>query len=100
MAKRDANTSVARDPIFSEVAGAPSVDAMGRDKRRKVAGGTYGPTRARIAVRFAIFFAVVIALLVAAKIAVDELDKPPDKISDEAPWAQPDSPQRDPKPIQ
>jgi hypothetical protein len=76
------------------------VDAMGRDKRRQVAGGTYGPTRARIAARFAIFFAVVIVLVVAAKIAVDELDKAPETISNEAPWAQPDSPQRDPKPIQ
>jgi hypothetical protein len=76
------------------------VDAMGRDKRRQVSGRTYGPTRTRIAVRFAIFFAIVIVLVVAAKIAVDELDKPPDTISNEAPWAQPDSPQRPPKSLE
>ena len=76
------------------------VDAMGRDKRRQVTGGTYGPTRTGIAVRFAIFLAIVIVLVVAAKIAVDELDKPPDTVSNEAPWAQPDSPQREPRPLQ
>ena len=76
------------------------VDAMGRDKRRQVTGGTYGPTRTRIAVRFAIFLAIVIVLVVAAKIAVDELDKSPDTVSNEAPWAQPDSPQREPRPLQ
>jgi hypothetical protein len=76
------------------------VDAMGRDKRRPVVGEVYGPTRARIAIRFAIFFAAVIVLLVAAKIAVDELDQPPDTISNEAPWAQPDAPQREPNAIQ
>jgi hypothetical protein len=77
-----------------------NVDAMGRDKRRQVAGGTYGPTRTRIAVRFAIFLAIVIVLVVAAKIAVDELDKAPDTISNEAPWAQPDAPQRHPRPLE
>jgi hypothetical protein len=76
-----------------------NVDAMGLDKRRQVRGKVYGPTRLRIFVRFAIFFAVVIALAVGAKIAVDELDKP-EKVGNEAPWAQPDSPQREPNPIQ
>lgn len=75
-------------------------DAMGLDKRRQVAGEVYGPTRARIATRFVIFFAFVILLLVGAKIAVDQLDQPSDSISTEAPWAQPDSPQRQPKPLQ
>lgn len=73
---------------------------MGLDKRRQVRGGVYGPTRTRIVVRFAIFLAVVIALAVAAKIAVDELDQPPDASSNEAPWAEPDAPQRPPNPIQ
>jgi hypothetical protein len=76
------------------------LDAMGRDKRRQVTGGVYGPTRARIATRFAIFFAFVILLLVGAKIAVDQLDKPPESSPAEAPWAEPDSPQRPPNPIQ
>jgi hypothetical protein len=75
-------------------------DAMGRDKRRQVAGEVYGPTRARIVTRFVIFFAFVILLLVGAKIAVDQLDQPPQSISTEAPWAQPDTQQRQPKPLQ
>jgi hypothetical protein len=80
---------------------APSdVDAVGLDKRRQVKGGTYGPTRARIATRFAILIAVVAALAVGAKIAVDELDQPPKSTSAEAPWAEPDAPQREPNPLQ
>ncbi|HSJ18192.1 MAG TPA: hypothetical protein VK920_08880 [Solirubrobacterales bacterium] len=80
---------------------APSdVDAMGLDKRRQVGDGTYGPTRTRIAARFAISIAVVLALAVAAKIAVDELDQPPKSNPAEAPWAQPDAPQREPRPLQ
>jgi hypothetical protein len=75
-------------------------DAMGQDKRRQIVGQVYGPTRARIVTRFVIFFAAVVLLLVGAKIAVDELDQPPDKISKQAPWAQPDAPQREPKPLQ
>jgi len=76
------------------------VDALGLDKRRQVQGRTYGPTRARIAARFAILLAAVIALGVAAKLAADELDKPPKSSSAEAPWAQPDAPQREPGPLQ
>jgi hypothetical protein len=76
------------------------VDAMRLDKRRQVRGQVYGPTRLRIFVRFAIFFAVVALLAVGAKIAVDELDKPPETTANEAPWAQPDAPQREPNPIQ
>ena len=76
------------------------VDAMGLDKRRQVRGKVYGPTRTRIFIRFVVFFAVLIALAVAARIAVDELDKPPETNATEAPWAQPDAPQREPNPIQ
>jgi hypothetical protein len=76
------------------------VDAMGQHKRRQVVGHTYGPTRARLITRFVIFVVVVVLLLVGAKIAVDKLDQPRDKISTEAPWAQPDAPQREPNPIQ
>jgi hypothetical protein len=80
---------------------APShADAMGLDKRRQVRGKVYGPTRLRIFVRFAIFFAVVALLAVGAKIAVDELDKPPETTADEAEWAKPGAPQREPNPLQ
>jgi len=76
------------------------VDALGLEKRRQVRGGTYGPTRARIAARFAIIIAAVVALAFGAKIAVDELDQPPKSNPDEAPWAQPDAPQRQPPTLQ
>jgi hypothetical protein len=76
------------------------LDAMGRDKRRQVVGHVYGPTRARIAARFAIFLVVVVVLLVAAKFAVDQLDQAPETTANEAQWAQPDSTQRPPKPLQ
>jgi hypothetical protein len=80
---------------------APSdTDAMGLDKRREVTGRVYGPTRARIFTRFAIFFGVVILFLVAAKIAIDQLDKPPESNPAKAPWSAPDSPQREPNPLQ
>jgi hypothetical protein len=78
----------------------PDVDAVGLDKRRQVKGGTYGPTRARVAARFAIFAAVVAPPAGAATNPVDELDKAPKSTSAEAPWAQPDAPQREPRPLQ
>jgi hypothetical protein len=78
----------------------PDVDALGLDKRRQVQGGVYGPTRARIAARFAILIAALVALAAAAKIAIDELDQPPKSSPAEAPWAQPDAPQREPSPLQ
>jgi hypothetical protein len=78
----------------------PDRDALGLDKRRQVQGGVYGATRAQIAARFAISIAVLIALAVGAKIAVDELDQPPKSSPAEAPWAQPDAPQREPGPLQ
>ena len=80
--------------------GSSRVDAMGLDKRRQIRGKVYGPTRLRIFMRFAIFFAVVALLAVGAKIAIDRLDEPPKTNADEAPWAQPNSPQREPNPIQ
>jgi hypothetical protein len=76
------------------------VDAMGLDKHRQVRDKVYGPTRLRIFMRFAIFFAVVALLAVGAKIAIDRLDEPPNTNATEAPWAQPDAPQREPNPIQ
>jgi hypothetical protein len=77
-----------------------NVDAMGLDKRRQVRGEVYGPTRLRIFMRFAIFFAVLGLLAVGVKIAVDELDQPPETSANEAEWAKPGAPQREPNPIQ
>jgi hypothetical protein len=89
------------DAKSERTAQAPShIDAMGLDKRRQVRGKTYGPTRLRIFMRFAIFFVVLALLVVGVMIAVDELDKPPETSADEAPWAEPGAPQREPRPIQ
>ena len=75
-------------------------DAMGKDKRREVVGGTYGPTRARVVATFATFIAVVAALAVGFYFLAKELDQPPSENPDEAPWSLPDAPQQPPKPIQ
>jgi len=75
-------------------------DAMGREKKRKVVGGTYGPTRARVFATFATFFAVVAALAVGFYFLAQELDQPPKESPDEAPWAQPDAEQKSPRPLQ
>jgi hypothetical protein len=77
-----------------------SVDAMGLDKRRRVTGGTYGPTRTRVAMRFVVFFAVIGAIFVGLLFLVDQLDQPPDSNSDKAPWSAQDATQRDPEPLQ
>ena len=75
-------------------------DAMGKDKRRVVVGGTYGPTRARVFGTFAAFFALVAALVVGFYFLAKELDAAPASNPDEAPWASPDAEQRPPRPIQ
>jgi hypothetical protein len=72
------------------------VDAMGLDKRRPVIGGSYSPSLARQATIYGIFLAVLAALVFVAILAVDELDKPPEKYQDEAPWV---NSHREPAPI-
>lgn len=76
------------------------IDAMGKDKRRTVVGGTYGPTRARVFATFATFFAVVAALVFGFYLLAQELDKPPAENPAEAPWSQADAPQIPPREIQ
>jgi hypothetical protein len=44
--------------------------------------------------------AVVIALAVGLKLLADELDQPPAKVENTAPWAQGDAPQKKPKPLE
>jgi hypothetical protein len=75
-------------------------DAMGRDKRREVVGGTYGPTRARVFGTFAAFFAIVAALVVGFYFLAKELDAAPAENPDEAPWSKPEAEQKPPRPIQ
>jgi hypothetical protein len=75
-------------------------DAMGREKKRKVVGGTYGPTRTRVFATFATFFAVVAALAVGFYFLAKELDQPPKEQADEAPWAAEGTDQKRPRPLQ
>jgi hypothetical protein len=74
-----------------------SVDAMGKDKRRQVIGHAYAPTRARQLTYYGTALAVIVVLFVGGKIAVDQLDKAPDKIENQAPWSKDNSPQIPPQ---
>jgi hypothetical protein len=96
------NTVIEREPPeerldFDKIS---DTDAMGKDKRREVVGGTYGPTRTRVFATFATFIAVVAALVVGFYFLAKELDQPPSENPDEAPWSLPEAPQQPPKPIQ
>lgn len=76
------------------------VDAMGREKKRKVVGGTYGPTRTRVFATFATFFVVVAALGVGLYFLAKELDQPPKNNPDEAPWSAEGVEQKAPRELQ
>jgi hypothetical protein len=76
------------------------VDAVGKDKRREVVGGRYGPSRTRVIATFATFFAVVAALGVGFYFLAKELDQPPSENPDISPWSAPEAPQQPPKPLQ
>jgi hypothetical protein len=63
------------------------VDAMGQDKRRKVVGNTYGPTR-RSQIMFFVAVAAVLVVIVGGWLTlVSIFDKPPTHFSDQAPWS-------------
>lgn len=76
------------------------VDALGKEKRRQVVGGTYGPTRARVAATFATFFAVVAVIAIGFWLLAQELDQPPEENPALAPWSEADAPQRPPRDLQ
>lgn len=76
------------------------LDAMGKPRRRKVMGETYGPTKTRQVALYVAFIAVIAAVFFGGKLAIEKLDKPPEKIEAQAPWAQPDSPQVPPQHFQ
>lgn len=75
------------------------LDAMGQDKRRAVIGGSYGPSARQQLTVYGTFLAVVTALAIGFWLLAKELDKPPDTIAIEAPWAKSDVPQRPPSGI-
>jgi hypothetical protein len=61
-------------------------DAMGLDKRREVIGGQYGASFTRQLVTWAIVVCVIVAAAFGLKVLADDLDQPPEKVADEAPW--------------
>jgi hypothetical protein len=75
-------------------------DAMGLDKRRQVVGQSYGPSVAKQATLYGLFLVVLVALVIGGKLLTDELDQPPEKQEDVAPWSAPDAPQIPTKPLQ
>jgi hypothetical protein len=91
------NTEIEHVPPEERLAGhdISQTDAMGLDKRRSVVGGSYGPSLGRQATVYGIFLAVVAALVVGFILLVNELDQPPDKYEDLAPWQDTNVPPRD-----
>jgi hypothetical protein len=75
------------------------VDAMGLDKRREVIGGSYSPSVGRQVTMYGIFLGVVAALAIGFYLLAKNLDEPPAKYEDKAPWAQADAKQVKPPPI-
>jgi hypothetical protein len=62
------------------------LDAMGLEKRRQVIGGQYSATLTRQIVTYVVFVVVVGAAAFGLKTLADDLDKPPAKVEDQAPW--------------
>ncbi len=59
---------------------------MGLDKRRQVIGGRYSASATRQIVTYLIVVVVVGAGAFGLKKLADDLDKPPAKVEDQAPW--------------
>jgi hypothetical protein len=77
-----------------------STDAMGLDKRREVVGQSYGPSIARQATLYGVFLAVTAVVVVGFILLAGKLDQAPESYADEAPWAEPDAPQRAPEELE
>jgi hypothetical protein len=63
-----------------------SEDAMGLDKRRQVIGGRYSASPTRQIVTYVIVLGVIVGGAFGLKMLADDLDKPPAKVEDQAPW--------------
>ena len=61
-------------------------DAMGLDKRRQVIGGRYSASPTRQIVTYVIALGVIVGAAFGLKLLADDLDKPPAKVEDQAPW--------------
>jgi hypothetical protein len=88
------------EPSEEAKAHTPSdVDAMGQDKRRKVVGHSYGPSRRSQLKFFGAVAAIVIVVVADLALALAVFDKPPGDYANEAPWSRADAeqiPTRDP----
>jgi hypothetical protein len=89
-----------REESLEKAAHASDTDAMGLDKRREIVGGTYGMTRAKLAVLYTTVVVVIAAAAVGLYLLAKDLDQPPEKVNAEAPWAEENAPQRSPGRIQ
>jgi hypothetical protein len=61
-------------------------DAMGLEKRRQVMGGRYSASFTRQIVTYVIVLGVIVGAAFGLKVLADDLDKPPAKVEDQAPW--------------
>jgi hypothetical protein len=93
------HTTFDKTPASERLAGheQSDTDAMGLDKRRQVIGGRYSASLTRQIVTYAIFILVVAGAAFGLKTLADDLDEPPKKVADEAPWA---GSERKPPPLQ
>ena len=105
------NTTIEREPAderlscnadgsFSLRSEQSDVDAMGRDKRRQVVGGAYGPTFAKQATLYGGALLITVIVVVGLILLTGELDKAPETNEDKAPWAAPEAEQIQPEPLQ
>ncbi len=82
------NTKFDKRPAEERLAGQEQSDkdAMGLDKRRQVIGGRYSASPTRQIVTYLLVVIVVGAGAFGLKTLADDLDKPPAKVEDQAPW--------------
>jgi len=96
------NTRIEREPADERLSRheQSDVDAMGRDKRRQVVGGAYGPTFAKQATLYGGALLITVIVVVGLILLTGELDKAPETNEDKAPWAAPEAEQIQPEPLQ
>ena len=82
------NTTIDKRPPEERLAGheQSDQDAMGLDKRRQVIGGRYSASLTRQIVTYVIVLGVIVGAAFGLKVLADDLDKPPAKVEDQAPW--------------
>lgn len=97
------NTVIEREPVEERLAKheQSEVDARGLDKRRRVVGQSYGPSKARQLGMYAIFLVVAAAVVIGGIVLIGKLDTGVGKnVPHSAPWSKHGVRQIKPKPIQ